>query len=211
MFSKNRKLIAIGFKLYILLNLLIICKSYLMYCSNCGNPIQETDQFCEKCGTKNSSIEKRDKIKKEPEESEPKVEKEKAEKGERQINDYIPEELRKAVKNAGDSVFALGIFSLIVTPIIYILSLSEEEDFTSLIIIILITTIVYAFFIRFGNKIRKDNLKDLDITLKNVSNTIIYSIIVFIFFILSGGWLGIFGIIMLIQLFKAKKLLKANI
>lgn len=182
-----------------------------MYCSNCGNPVQETDRFCEKCGTKNSSIEKKERIKKEPEESEPKVEKEKAEKAERQISDYVPEELRKAVKNAGESVFALGIFSLIVTPIIYIFSLSEEDDLTSLIIIILITTIVYAFLIRFGNKIRKDNLEDLDITLKNVSNTIIYSIVVFIFFILSGGWLGIFGIIMLIQLFKAKKLLKANI
>lgn len=182
-----------------------------MYCSNCGNQIQETDKFCEKCGTKTGSIQNKEKIKKEHQESELKVEKEEAQETQKQINDYIPEALRKAVKNAGDSVFALGIFSLIVTPIIYILSLSEEENFTSLIIIILVTTIVYVIFINFGNKIRKDNLEDFNITLKNVSNTLIYSIVVFIFFILSGGWLGIFGIIMLIQLFKAKKLLKANI
>lgn len=183
-----------------------------MYCSNCGNLIKESDKFCGKCGQKvNDSSMNRGITEEVSKKGKALIDNQELRERDEEKYDYLPEELKKAVKSAGDSVFAIGILSLIITPIIYILSLTEEEDFASLIIIILVTSIVYAIFIHFGNKIRKDDLEDLNITLKNVSNTIIYSIVVFIFFILSGGWLGIFAIIMLIQLFKAKKLLKAYI
>lgn len=183
-----------------------------MYCSNCGNLIKESDKFCGKCGQKvNDSSMNRGITEEVSKKGKALIDNQELRERDEEEYDYLPEELKKAVKSAGDSVFAIGILSLIITPIIYILSLTEEEDFASLIIIILVTSIVYAIFIHFGNKIRKDDLEDLNITLKNVSNTIIYSIVVFIFFILSGGWLGIFAIIMLIQLFKAKKLLKAYI
>ena len=182
-----------------------------MYCSNCGNLIKESDKFCGECGKEvlDSSVKR---------ETTKEVSKKKKElinnqelRGREEENDYLPEDLKKAVKSAGESVFALGIFSLILSPIIYILSFSETEDWTSCIITILITTVVYAVLINFGDKIRNDNLEDLNITLRKISNTLIYFIVVSIFFILSGGWLGIWGIIALIQLFKAKKLLKANI
>lgn len=183
-----------------------------MYCSNCGNLIKESDKFCGECGKEviDSGV-KKETIKEVPEKKGVSVNNEELRETEDQVNDYLPEDLKKAVKGAGDSVFALGIFSLILSPIIYILSFSETDDWTSFIIIILITTVVYVVLINFGNKIRQDNLEDLNITLKNISNTLIYFIVVSIFFILSGGWLGIWGIIALIQLFKAKKLLKANI
>jgi len=183
-----------------------------MYCSNCGNLIKESDKFCGECGKEVIDLgAKKETTKEVSEKKEILVNEQELIETKKKVNDYLPEDLKKAVKSAGDSVFALGIFSLILSPIIYIISFSETEDWTSCIITILITTAVYAVLINFGNKIRKDNLEDLNITLKNISNTLLYFIVVSIFFILAGGWLGIWGIIALIQLFKAKKLLKANI
>ncbi len=183
-----------------------------MYCSNCGNLIKESDKFCGECGKEvNYSGEKKENIKEVLEKKEVLVNEQELKETKKQVNDYLPEDLKKAVKNAGNSAYSLGLFSLIISPLIYIVYFTAEDNLTFLIITILITTVIYAFLISFGDKIKNDSLEDLNITLRNVSNTIIYSIVVFVFFILSGGWLGIFGIIMLIQLFKAKKLLKANI
>ena len=84
-----------------------------MYCKNCGKSIKETDKFCEKCGSKIEFIESKEEIANESKSIKLRLEEVKSEKMGNQNNDYLPEELRIAVKNAGESVFAIGVFSLI--------------------------------------------------------------------------------------------------
>ncbi len=184
-----------------------------MYCQNCGKFLEDSTKFCGECGEKvtNESPKKQGESKNNVN----KKEKESAVEQSKEKKDVLPEDLINSVKNAGGWVFATGLFGVILFPIIYTFSYineySEEGDILSLFILILISIAVYSAFIYLGNKIRKDDLTDLEKTLKMVSYTIVYTFIMFICLLCVGFMMGFIVIIMLIQLFKARKLIKENI
>lgn len=118
------------------------------------------------------------------------------------------ENLTKAVKNAGNSVFAIGVFNLIATTLLYIFT--GSNDIAYLALVITGNAILSIIMIVIGSKIKKDSLQDLNITLKKLTNAITYTWIMTILCIFLGAFPGIFTILALFDLYKAKKQVKLN-
>lgn len=119
------------------------------------------------------------------------------------------EEVAKVVKNAGNSVFAIGIFNLIANTLLYVFS--GSSDISYLILVIGGNAILSIIMIILGNKIKKDTLEDLNITLKKVNNANTYTWIMTILCLFLGAFAGVFVILALFDLGKAKKKIKSSL
>jgi metal-dependent amidase/aminoacylase/carboxypeptidase family protein len=113
------------------------------------------------------------------------------------------EEVAKAVKNAGNSVFAIGIFNLVATTLLYLLS--GSDDFAYLSLVITGNAVLSIIMIVLGNKIKKDTQEDMEVTLKKIKNATTYTWIMTILTLLLGAFPGVFTILALFDLSKAKK------
>lgn len=119
------------------------------------------------------------------------------------------EEVAKAVKNAGNSVFAIGIFNLVATTLLYLFSGSDDIGY--LVLVITGNAVLSIIMIILGNKIKKDRQEDLEITLKKIKNATTYTWIMTILTLLLGAFPGVFTILALFDLGKAKKRVNSSI
>ncbi len=120
----------------------------------------------------------------------------------------LPDELISSIRRAGTSMFSLGLFSLIITTLATIFY--SKPPLETLITILILNFIISAVFIINGNRIKYDILTDLYALNKRFTGLIVFTFVVFIF--LVGSIVpGIFAIVMLLDLFKAKKQIKENL
>jgi hypothetical protein len=183
-------------------------------CPSCGELNEEKAIGCIKCGQVfsdgNSKKKEKPPVKKSQElkknEETEKTIKEKVE------GDLSLEELRKVVKSAGDSVFAVGIFNLVVEIFLSFFNYSEGLlDEVGLILGLIFVSVIYGLLIKWGKKLKDDNLEDPISTKKKVGQLIIYTFVIIGIGLLSGSLPGIIVIILLFYLFKANKRLKTYI
>lgn len=119
------------------------------------------------------------------------------------------EEVAKAVKNAGNSVFAIGIFNLVATTLLYLFSGSDDIGY--LVLVITGNAVLSIIMIILGNKIKKDRQEDLEVTLKKIKNATTYTWIMIVLCLFLGAFPGIFTVLALFDLSKAKKKVQNNI
>lgn len=121
----------------------------------------------------------------------------------------LPEQLVKAVKGAGNSVFAIGVFNLIATTLLYLFSGSDNLSY--LVLVLVGNAVLSIILINFGNNIKGDDLEDLEWSKKKVTDTITFVWVAIILFLFLGAFPGVFTILALFDLYKAKKQINNNI
>jgi hypothetical protein len=164
-----------------------------MYCSNCGKILKEGPNFCETCGKKFSDVITKEVRINNPAES-------------------LPEELLKSVRNAGNSVQAIGIASLVFSIIVGFYDyFNGSYDETVLIIVIALASLLYGLLINWGSKLKKDNYENLEDTYKRVKTVIIFTILFIVLSLFLKSYPGLFVLFMLVDLFKAKKKIKNSL
>lgn len=119
------------------------------------------------------------------------------------------EALAKSVKDAGNSVFAIGMFNLVATTLLY--AFSGNGDIAYLALVIIGNGILSIIMITLGNKIKRDTLEDLEGTFQKVKNASTYTWVMAVLCLFLGAFPGIFTILALFDLTRAKKKLQAEL
>lgn len=119
------------------------------------------------------------------------------------------EEVSKAVSRAGNSVFAIGVFNLVFTTLLYLFT--GFDDVIYLGSVIIGNAVLSIIMIILGNKVKKDTQEDLEITLQKLKNANTYTWVMVVLCLLIGAFPGVFGILALFDLGKAKKKLESII
>ena len=119
------------------------------------------------------------------------------------------EALAKSVKDAGNSVFAIGMFNLVATTLLY--AFSGNGDIAYLALVIIGNGILSIIMITLGNKIKRDALEDLEGTFQKVKNASTYTWVMAVLCLFLGAFPGIFTILALFDLTRAKKKLQAEL
>lgn len=119
------------------------------------------------------------------------------------------DKLIKSVKRIGTSSLALGIFTLVVNSLALIFY--SRPPLEVLVQMLLFYGSISVVFIILGIKIKKENLKDIDKTIKLFNILIVYTFVVIAFLFMASIVPGVFAIILLIDMFKIKKDIKKNI
>lgn len=120
-----------------------------------------------------------------------------------------PEDILKSVKRIGTSSLALGIFTLVFNSLALIFY--SRPPFDSLVQMLLFYGAISVVFIILGTKIKKENLQNIEKTIKLFNILIIYTFVVIVFLFMASIVPGVFAIILLIDIFKIKKNIKKNI
>jgi len=150
-----------------------------MNCKKCNNPLLERAKFCNKCGTP---------VPLNPEE-EAKAKK-------------AVEELKKSVKNAGTSVYAIGWITILLNTVIYVWSIFDADFSESGLPVpdlggIYIIAIAAVIFIVLGTRIRKLQDKKIKIYLQVLLGL---SLVLLVWILSSGGRVGLLFILVIIYL-----------
>jgi len=116
--------------------------------------------------------------------------------------------LLNPVRKSGTLLRFFGFFNLVITNFIYLIYLLAGDLVIYSILGLSINTILNFLLLRSGSYIKKDDLKNLDLTLRNLSNAIKLTLIVFgtsLFFLGFPGLLTIFALFFLYRVMKLVK------
>lgn len=168
-----------------------------MFCTNCGQKNSKEAKYCESCGKKISPSPNNNSTKPVLRSTE-----------NVQIKNEEKLKLQKIYNNAGNSSFALSIFSFIVNIFVIFGDTTYEADvFTPIVI----SAFVLAPFFHFGRKLKKIGVNDIQYSFKVSKGLFVYTIVSIVISLLLGSAVGILWLILLYYFYKAyretKKLL----
>jgi uncharacterized protein YbaR (Trm112 family) len=118
--------------------------------------------------------------------------------------------LLNLVRKSGTALRFFGFFNLVITNFIYLIYLLAGDIVIYAILGLSINTFLNLLLLRFGSYIKKDDLKNLNLTLRNFSNAIKLTLIIFGISLFFLGLPGLLTIFALFFLYRARKLVKTK-